>query len=122
MTIREKEVCEVTIIHPEALNVAKKKAVAEEDIERAAEFFKYFGDPTRLKILTALSSTEMCGCDLAALLDITQSAISHQLRKLKQGRLVKSRRDGKVVYYSLDDDHIEKILKDGLDHIKETGK
>ncbi len=90
-----------------------------EDSFRLAEFFKVFGDPTRIKILLALQMTEMCVCDIADFLEMTPSAISHQLRVLKQAKLVKNRREGKVIFYSLDDHHIESILKVGLDHIHE---
>ena len=83
------------------------------------DLFKVFGDSTRIRILSALSKAEMCVCDIAYLLNMSQSAISHQLRVLKQARLVKNRRDGKIVYYSLDDNHIVGILDQGLDHIRE---
>ena len=83
------------------------------------DFFKLLGDGTRIKILNALFYSEMCVCDIAALLGMTQSAISHQLRVLKQGRLVKHRKEGKSVYYSLDDEHIKHIIEQGLTHIKE---
>jgi ArsR family transcriptional regulator len=84
-----------------------------------AELFKVFGDSTRIKILWALDEDEMCVCDIAYLLNMTQSAISHQLRVLKQAHLVKSRREGKVVYYSLADEHVKLILDQGLIHITE---
>lgn len=84
-----------------------------------AELFKTFGDPTRIRILTALSRRELCVCDIAELLGMTQSAISHQLRILKQMKLVKFRRDGKTVYYSLDDSHVATILSQGLEHMTE---
>lgn len=91
----------------------------EEVLYDLGDFFKILGDSTRIKILSALFQSEMCVCDIAALLGMTQSAISHQLRVLKQGRLVKHRKDGKVVYYSLDDDHIKHIIDQGLTHISE---
>lgn len=91
----------------------------EETIFYLADFFKTFGDPTRIRILYALSIQEMCVCDIADLLSMTQSAISHQLRVLKQMKLVKFRREGKTVFYSLDDGHVATILSQGLDHIKE---
>lgn len=93
---------------------------AKEDSGRLAKFFKVFGDPTRIRILSALLTSEMCVCDIAEVLEMTPSAISHQLRVLKQARLVKNRREGKTIYYSLDDHHIELILKIGLDHIYEV--
>lgn len=86
---------------------------------RLADLFKVFGDPTRIRILYALSAGELCVCDIAQLLGMTQSAISHQLRVLKQMALVKFRRDGKTVYYSLADTHVATILAQGLDHVQE---
>jgi DNA-binding transcriptional ArsR family regulator len=91
----------------------------EEILYDLAELFKVFGDSTRIKILWALDEDEMCVCDIAYLLNMTQSAISHQLRVLKQAHLVKSRREGKVVYYSLADEHVKLILDQGLIHITE---
>lgn len=91
----------------------------EEELQDVAEFFKVFGDATRLKILYVLLSTEMCVYDIATILGMSQSAISHQLRVLKQLDLVKNRRDGKIIYYALADDHIVNILSQGLDHIEE---
>ena len=85
-----------------------------------AEFFKVFGDSTRVKILWALTESEMCVCDLAALLNMTMSSISHQLRILKQARLVRFRREGKTVYYSPDDDHISSIFEKGMEHVLES--
>jgi ArsR family transcriptional regulator len=90
-----------------------------DDLTHLAEFFKVFGDPTRIKILSSLSVGEMCVCDIAHLLGMTQSAISHQLRTLKQARLVRNRKDGKVVYYALDDEHVKQIIDQGLVHISE---
>lgn len=87
-----------------------------------AELYKFFGDETRLRILTLLSGGELCVYDLARLLGMTDSAVSHQLRVLKQGRLVCSRRDGKTVFYSLADDHVQQLLCTGLEHILEAGK
>ena len=84
-----------------------------------AELFKVFGDSTRIKILYALFEAELCVCDIAQLLGLTQSAVSHQLRILKTNRLVKPRKDGKTVFYSLSDDHVRKIIAQGMDHIKE---
>lgn len=91
----------------------------EEDLQDLAEFFRVFGDPTRLKILYVLKCAEMCVLDIANLLSMTQSAISHQLRVLKQMDLVKNRREGKTIFYSLADSHIVTILSQGIDHIEE---
>lgn len=99
--------------------MARDKMPEDETLYDLAELFKVFGDTTRIKIICALFESEMCVCDIAALLCMNQSAISHQLRVLKQARLVKFRKDGKVVYYSLDDEHIKLIFDLGLIHIKE---
>ncbi len=113
------ERCSCTIIHEDIVNMARENMPGEEKLYDLAELFKVFGDTTRIKILYSLFSSEMCVCDIAALLNMTQSAISHQLRVLKQARLVKYRKEGKVVYYSLDDDHIGHIFQQGLSHISE---
>ena len=91
----------------------------EEDLIEVAELFKAFGDPTRAKIICALTVSELCVGDLALLLEMNQSAVSHQLRLLKQARLVKTRRDGKVRYYSLADEHIQAMFKVGFEHVME---
>lgn len=113
------ENCSCTIIHEEVVNRVRTVMPEEETLYDLAEFFKVFGDTTRIKILCALFEAEMCVCDIAALLGMNQSAISHQLRLLKHERLVKHRKDGKVVYYSLDDEHIKQIFDHGLNHISE---
>ena len=99
--------------------VVEEKMPPEEEMQDLAEFFKVFGDPTRLKIMFALQCREMCVYDIYALLGMSQSAISHQLRVLKQMDLVKNRREGKTVFYAPADDHIVSILTQGLDHIEE---
>ena len=111
--------CECTIIHEEIIGKVKEKMPPEESLYDLAELFKVFGDSTRIKILWALVESDMCVCDIACLLNMTQSAISHQLRVLKQARLVKNRKEGKVVYYSLDDEHVKQIFDQGLIHINE---
>ena len=113
------EKCDCVIIHEDVVNRVKGKMPQEESLYDLAELFKVFGDTTRIKILWALDESEMCVCDIANLLGMTQSAISHQLRILKQADLVKNRRDGKVVYYSLDDEHVQQIFDQGLTHINE---
>ncbi|MCX7710474.1 MAG: metalloregulator ArsR/SmtB family transcription factor [Clostridia bacterium] len=115
----EVERCNCNIIHEDIVREAKQNMPAEENLFELAELFKVFGDTTRVKILYALFSSEMCVCDIAALLGMTQSAISHQLRILKQSRLVKYRKDGKIVYYALNDDHIKQIFDQGLSHVNE---
>lgn len=111
--------CSCNVIHEEIVNRVRCQMPEEEVLYDLAELFKVFGDTTRIKILCALFESEMCVCDIAFLLNMNQSAISHQLRVLKQARLVKYRKDGKVVYYSLDDEHIKQIFDLGLIHIKE---
>ncbi len=111
--------CECNIIHQDVLDKAKGQMVPETTFYGLSEFFKVMGDVTRLKILNALFISEMCVCDIASLLGMTQSAISHQLRVLKQSRLVKYRKEGKVVYYSLADTHVQQIFHQGLDHVVE---
>lgn len=111
--------CDCEVIHEDVVNKVRKKMPKEETLYDLAELFKVFGDSTRIRILWALDESEMCVCDIASLLDMTQSAISHQLRVLKQAKLVKNRREGKVVYYSLDDDHVRLIIDQGMAHIKE---
>jgi len=113
------ESCSCLIIHEETVNRVRAIMPEEEKLYDLAELFKVFGDTTRIKILCALFEAEMCVCDIAALLNMNQSAISHQLRVLKQARLVKYRKEGKVVYYSLDDEHIKHIFDQGLLHINE---
>lgn len=113
------ENCNCSVIHKDVVERVRESIPEEEVLYDLAELFKVFGDSTRIKILCALFEAEMCVCDIASLLNITQSAISHQLRVLKSNRLVKYRREGKVVYYSLDDDHIKHIFDAGLSHISE---
>ena len=113
------EMCEVNIIHQDKVDKIKKIIPEDGVIYDLAEFFKVFADSTRMKIIYALMENELCVCDIAAIVGTTQSAISHQLRILKQSKLVKYRKDGKVVYYSLDDEHISEIVKKGSEHIEE---
>ena len=116
---RKIESCNGNIIHEDIVVRVKDQLPAEETLYDLAELFKVFGDTTRIRIICALFESEMCVCDLSCLLNMTQSAISHQLRVLKSARLVKFRREGKVVYYSLDDEHIKHIYDAGLNHISE---
>ena len=113
------DVCEIKGIHTDIVGKVAKKLPLSGDINDLAYFFKLFGDGTRLRILGALSESEMCVCDLCALLSMKQSAVSHQLKNLKQSRVVKARREGKVIYYALDDDHIRRLLDLGMEHLKE---
>ena len=106
-------------VHPDIVKKVAADMPDEDDLIDVAELFKAFSDPTRARIICALTRSELCVGDLAVLLDMNQSAVSHQLRILKQARLVKTRRDGKVRYYSLDDGHVEKIFQVAFDHILE---
>jgi DNA-binding transcriptional ArsR family regulator len=117
--VKNIEFCTCSTIHQDVIEKVKKILPQEETLYDLAELFKVFGDSTRIRILCVLFESEMCVCDIAALLNMTQSAISHQLRVLKNARLVKYRREGKVVYYSLDDQHVKQIFDQGLIHIKE---
>jgi DNA-binding transcriptional ArsR family regulator len=113
------DTCQVQGVHLDRLIEAKKSAVPERDLQRLGLIYKAFGDPTRLKILSGLRGGEMCVCDLAAWLGLSQSAVSHHLRRLRDLALVKGRRDGKIVYYDLDDDHVADLLDIGLKHVRE---
>ena len=115
----EQELCEVTVIHENTVKMVKEKMPEDGLIYDMAEFFKVFADSTRMKIIYALLEEELCVCDIADIVGTTQSAISHQLRLLKQSKLVKFRREGKTIFYSLDDEHIEQIVKKGSEHIEE---
>ena len=115
----EEEIFECTVLHEDTVNKVKEVMPQDEMIYDLAEFFKVFADSTRMKIIYALMEEELCVCDIANIVQTTQSAISHQLRILKQSKLVKFRKQGKVVYYSLDDDHIAQIVKKGSEHIEE---
>ncbi len=113
------EQCEETKIHEELLKIVEETMPDEEELFDLAELFKVFGDSTRMRILFVLLKAEVCTCDLAAVLKMTSSAISHQLNLLKRAKLVKSRRAGKSVFYSLSDDHVRTMIQQGLNHIEE---
>ena len=111
--------CQIRVIHLSRVDQARQEAIPKRDLERLSLTYRVLGDPNRLKIVMALRNVEMCVCDLAAFTGLSDSAVSHQLRRLKDLALVKSRRDGQIIYYSLDDEHVTDILKLGLDHIRE---
>ena len=119
MAIHDVECCEECAVRDEVVLSVRGMLPVDGDLYDLAELFKVFGDSTRIRILFVLFESEMCVCDIAQLLNMTQSAISHQLRILKQSQLVKSRRDGKSVFYSLADDHVYRIINQGFEHIKE---
>ena len=113
------EKCEVTLIHEDNVKKAINELPDDELIADLSDMFKIFGDQTRVKILMALESGELCVCDIAAVMNMSQSAISHQLRVLKQSNIVKTRREGKVVYYSISDDHVKEIFDIAIVHVQE---
>ena len=113
------ETCITKGIHGDIIRTVKQNMPDPVALYELADLFKLFGDSTRIGILWALSESEMCVCDLCALLKMKQPAVSHQLKNLKQSRVVKARRDGKIVYYSLDDEHIRRLLNLGMEHIRE---
>ena len=120
MTLEEKiELCEETHVHPEVLEKVNADMPEEEELYDLAELFKVFGDSTRIRILFVLFEAEVCVCDLAEALSMTQSAVSHQLKILKQSKLVKARREGRQVFYYLADDHVRTIINMGREHIEE---
>jgi len=112
--------CQIRVVHLERVERARREAVSRRELERLSLIFRVLGDPNRLKIVMALKSVEMCVCDLAAFTGLSDSAVSHQLRRLKDLALVKSRRDGQIVYYRLDDAHVERLLNIGLEHINQS--
>lgn len=111
--------CDYLHAHDELVEAVNERMPDEEILYDLAELYKVFGDSTRIKILYVLLEAEMCVCDIAQLLNMSQSAISHQLRVLKQSKLVKYRRDGKAVMYSLADDHVKTIISQGMEHVEE---
>ena len=119
MEERKDEICEGCEVHEDLLKIVNETLPEETELYDLAELFKIFGDSTRIRILFVLFEAEVCVCDLAKVLNMTQSAISHQLRILKQNKLVKNRREGKSIFYSLADDHVRTIINQGRDHIEE---
>ena len=111
--------CDFLCTHEDIVKRVRDQMPGEDALYDLAELFRIFGDSTRIRILYVLFEAEMCVCDIAVLLGMTQSAISHQLRALKNARLVKARREGKTVFYSLADDHVKTIINQGLDHVQE---
>ena len=119
MAMNDVECCDFYQVHEDVVKAVTAKMPDEDELYDLAEIFKVFGDSTRIKILYVLFESEMCVCDIAQLLNMNQSAISHQLKILKQSRLVKSRREGKAVFYSLADGRVRTIINQGLEHIEE---
>jgi DNA-binding transcriptional ArsR family regulator len=114
----KEDVCTIKCVHVQAVEAAQKNRLPDQEVLGLAELFKILGDPTRVRILRALFAGELCVCDLACLLGMSASAVSHQLRVLRAARLVRFRKEGKVVFYSLDDDHVRGLVAEGLDHVR----
>ncbi len=115
----EKDTCEITYVDRKKVASVRKKIKPERKIQLLSDTFKVLGDPTRVKIVFALSQEELCVCDIAKLLGTTKSTVSHQLRVLRNMRLVRYRKNGKMVYYSLDDEHIKNLFDEGLRHVED---
>ncbi|WP_041272733.1 ArsR/SmtB family transcription factor [Desulfitobacterium hafniense] len=115
----ENPICDIVCVHPDTVRTYSDQVLSIDRATELAELFKTLGDPTRIRIMDALAKSEFCVCDLAELLDLSQSATSHQLRVLRNSNLVKYRRDGKMVYYSLSDNHVQELYGQGLEHIDE---
>lgn len=120
MMAKREDVCEVLYVNEKVVKKIKSQMLKDDLALRLADIFRILGDPTKVKMLHALSKGELCVCDLAALLDMTQSAISHQLRLLRNARIVKFRKEGKMAYYSLADEHVVKLIQMGAEHAEET--
>lgn len=117
--LSEEDVCRIRVVHMDRVRRARDEAISDQELDRLSSMYKVLGDPTRLKIVMALKDVEMCVCDLSAFLGVSESAVSHQLRRLRDLALVKKRRDGQVIYYTLDDRHIADLLSIALDHVRE---
>lgn len=113
------DICEIDFVDAEKVRIVRQKMKPKEAVELLADTFKLLGDPTRVRIAFALSKEELCVCDIANLLGVSQSAVSHSLRTLRQMKLVRFRREGKIAYYTLDDEHIANLLNEGFRHVDE---
>lgn len=122
MNHNEDDTCQVKFVNQELVTSLLNSQHDNKIVERLAEIFGVLADPTRLKICMFLSESELCVCDLAAMLGISESAVSHQLRLLRSLRIVKYRRDGKMAFYTLDDSHVTALIRQGLDHAREKGQ
>lgn len=119
-TLESLETCEVSFVDPANIARVRPGLIGARQVGALADTFRVLGDPTRVRLLDALSAAELCVCDLAALLGVSESAISHQLRLLRTMRLVRSRREGRMVFYALDDQHVVSLLRQGLEHVNEA--
>ena len=116
--MKNETICDCNIIHQDKVNLVKNKMITAKESNSLANFFKLFGDQTRIRIIFAIDQSELCVCDIANILNMTKSSISHQLATLRKSGVVKSRRDGKEVYYSLDDEHVKLVYELGFEHIR----
>ncbi len=116
---KQNDICEVRTIDKKKVQSIRKSMLTDHEAHRLSETFSVLADPTRSKMIFALSKEELCVCDIAGILGMSVSAVSHQLRILRNMRLVKFRKEAKMVYYSLDDDHIERLFNEGLKHVRE---
>ena len=116
------DVCDIDSINPRAVATARESMIQDDQAAELAEIFGVLGDPTRIKMISALMGSELCVCDLAALLGMSQSATSHQLRILRNLNLVRTRKEGRIVFYALDDEHIRDLFQRGLEHIRHNSQ
>lgn len=120
--MQENDLCEVHLVHDDAVAAALQDRAADEELVYLSDTFQMLASPTRLRIVEALAERELCVCDLAAVVGVSQSAVSHQLRQLRQMRIVRYRREGRLAYYRLDDRHVETLFRTGLEHVQEAGR
>ena len=121
-SMQDNDLCEVHLVHDDAVAAALLDRAADEDLVYLSHTFKMLASPTRLRIVEALAERELCVCDLAAVVGVSQSAVSHQLRQLRQMRIVRYRKDGRLAYYRLDDRHVETLYRTGLEHVQEAAR
>ena len=112
-------VCDVELVHPDAVDAVRAIQARSEDLEELADVFQMLASPTRLRIVEALAAQELCVCDLSEAVGVSQSAVSHHLRHLRQMRLVRFRKEGRMAYYRLDDDHVTTLFQTGMEHVRE---
>jgi DNA-binding transcriptional ArsR family regulator len=117
--ILDEDGCLMRVVHLDRVEQARRDSTSDRELDRLSLTYKVLGDPNRLKMIMALRNVEMCVCDLAAFTGLSESGASHQLRRLKDLALVKSRRDGQIIYYALDDEHVSALLEIGLEHVRE---
>jgi len=118
-TTEHDDMCGITCVHQEVVQAARERMPGDEELADLGDFFKTFGDSTRIRIVSALMAGELCVCDIAATLEMSVSAVSHQLRVLRSSKIVRTRRDGKQIYYSIDDQHVGILFSVALDHVRE---